>query len=275
MKYTLQTVRYILKNFFYIFPFALFPAFLLSVSTDEGALTDVLTKLFEGGILQWSFYKLFCAISVLSFSGWKSIVFGIVFLPAVVVCVALMMALLDKHFRFGKRTFNGILSKLNDNFVSTCGYVFLIFAIYELWALIFSAFLFLASRILILPLAYIFVGIFFIVMHVLFLYLLGTTYLLLPCMQITGFRTFEALRYSYQLATPVKWKILLSQMVILFFAESLIGACAVFIPDFGLFTILTTFLYAVMLMIYCVRMEIAYFDRDSIKREDISEYYRR
>lgn len=275
MKYTLQAIKYIFKNFFYIFPFAVFPAFLLSVSTDEGALIDVLTKLFKGEIFQWSFYKLFRAISVLSFFGWESVVFGIFFLPAIVVCVALMMALLDKHFRFGKRTFNGILSKLNDNFVSTCGYVFLIFLIYELWAVIFSALIFFASRIPVLSLGYIFAGIFFIAMHVLLLYLLGTIYLLLPCMQITGFRTFEALRYSYQLATPVKWKILLSQIVILFCAEAILGACAIFIPDSVLFTILTTFLYAMMLMIYCVRMEIAYFDRDSIKREDISEYYRR
>ena len=41
------------------------------------------------------------------------------------------------------------------------------------------------------------------------------------------------------------------------------------------FTILTTVLYAVLLMTYCVRMEIAYFDRESLQREDGKKYYQR
>lgn len=275
MKYTVQSTKYVLKNFFYIFPFAVLPAFFLSLSTDEEALISVLSAMFNGEISKWSFSELFRSISILSFSTWEAVIFGILGILVLVVCVALMMALLDKHFRFGKRTFNGVLSKLNDNFVSTCGYVFLLFIIYEFWSLVTAAFLFLASSILVPVLAYILAVVFFIAFHVLLLYGIGMIYLWLPCMQITGFRAFEALRYSQQLVAPVKWRIILGQIIFLFGTETLIGLCALFLSNSVIFTVLTTFLYAVLIMLYCVRMQITYFDRDSLEREDELNFYHR
>ena len=275
MKYTVQSTKYVFKNFFYIFPFAILPAFFLSVSTEEKALIDVLSAIFEGRLSDWTFFRLFRAISILSFADWQATIFGLFGIVVLVLGVALMMAFLDKHFRFGKRTFNGIGSKLNDNLVSTCGYALLLFLLYEIWSLFSAAFLFLTSRIPFLPVAYSLSGLTFIGLHVLLLYGIGLFYLWLPCMQITGFRAFEALRYSYQLMTPVKWKILPGQILCLLLTEALIGACALFLPNFVIFTALTTVLYAFLIMIYCVRMQIAYFDRDSIERMDEVGYYRR
>ncbi len=272
MKYTVQSGKYITKNFFYIFPLTILPAFLLSLSTDEGAISKVIIESFTGNIAAWSFFELFHAISILSFGNWQSVVFGILGIIAIVPCVALLMAFLEKHFRIGKRTFNGLWSKLNDNFLSTCGYALIFMAVYEIWALLTSAVVFVMSMLPIAWLANVLSVLFYVAMHVLLLYLVGLIYLWLPCMQITGFRAVEALHYSHQLVTPVKWKILGGQILFLLFAESLIALCAVFVPGWLIFTLLTTALYSILLMLFFVRMQIAYFDRDQIERADLKKY---
>ncbi len=275
MKYTVQSGKYITKNFFYIFPFAILPALFLSVSTDHDAIYCAVETLFSGQLKDFHFEHLFHAVSVLNFGSWQSVISGILGLILMVACVAMMLALIEKHFRIGKRTFNGIFSKINDNLISTCGYAFLLFAIYELWALILAALLFFASRIAFAPIAYALMAFFFLGMHVVLIYTIGLIYLWLPCMQITGFKALEALHYSYQLMAPVKWKILVGQIAFLLLTEVLVMICATFLAvGSPAFIVLTSALYALLIMLYCVRMEIAYFDRDNMERADIRSYYR-
>ena len=78
MKYTLQSSKYVFKNFIYLFPFAILPAIFLAVSTDEGAILNIIKALLAGNISSWSFTMLFKAISLLNFASWQSIVFGLV-----------------------------------------------------------------------------------------------------------------------------------------------------------------------------------------------------
>jgi hypothetical protein len=91
-------------------------------------------------------------------------------------------------------------------------------------------------------------------------------------MQITGFRTVEALHYSYRLLTPVRRGIFVEQTFFLFIMELLVILCASFLPQTIVFTILTTVLTAVLLLYYFVRMEIVYFDRDNMERMDLRKY---
>ncbi len=275
MKYTVQSSKYVFKNFIYLFPFAILPALFLAISTDEAAITDVITAFVYGRIGEWTFSDLFKAISVLNFGTWQSVVFGFVGIIAIIPCVALLMALLEKHMRIGKRTFNGLWGKLNDNFLSTAGVVLLVFAIYELWSLLLAAFMFFLSRIAVKVIAYVLVVIVFIAFHVLLLVAINAIYLWLPCMQITGFRAVEALSYSYQLMGPLKIKLIVVQLMILAFAEALICLCSVFLPIEILFNCIAAILYAGMLMIYFVRMQTVYFDCDQIERADMAKYYQR
>ena len=145
MKYTIQTGKYIFKNFFYVVLFAIIPAVALSLSLAKDEIARVINAIIIGDFSTWTFADLFCAISVLNFSSWHSTLTGIVGVVAIVPCVALLMAFLDKHLRFGKRTFNGLWPKLNDNFISTFGYTFFFLTIYEAWALLLSALLFFVS----------------------------------------------------------------------------------------------------------------------------------
>ncbi len=275
MKYTVQSTKYVFKNFIYLFPFAIFPAVFLAISTDENAIIGVLRALFAGKAQDWTFSELFRAISVFNFATWQSIVFGLVGIIVIIPCVALLMAFLEKHFRIGKRTFNGLLGKLNDNFISTCGGVLLLLGIYEIWSLLISSFLFLFSRITLVSLAYPLLGVLFIAFHILLVYAVSAIYLWLPCMQITGFRTPEAFEYSYQLMGEIKGRIMLAQLGVLFLVEGIICACAKFIPSHLAFDVITSVLFAGLIMIFCVRMQVAYFDRDHIDRADKAKYYQR
>ncbi len=275
MKYTARSAKYVGKNLIYLLPFAILPALFFSISTDEAAIYQVLIAIYRGNLREWSFEELFRAVSVFNFASWQAIVFGLIGIFVVVPCVALMMAVLEKHFRFGKRTLNGIWNKLNDNFLPTSWYAIILLAIFELWALLLSAFLFFVSRITIVWLAYVLAVLVYLGMHVLLLFAVGTIYLWLPCMQITGFKAFEALEYSHQLVSDVKWKILLGQMCAILSVEGLIALCVAIIPNPVAFLLWTTALYAFMIMIFCVRMEIAYFDRDHIERADLIRYYQK
>lgn len=275
MKYTLKSGKYVLKNWLYLLPFAILPAFFLSVSTDESALNAVVGAFLSGAIKEWDFSSLFRAVSVLNFAGWRSIVFGLVGVATLVVCVSLMMALMEKHMRIGKRTFNGIFSKLNDNLIPTCGYALLLIVIYELWSVITAALLFFTSRTAGFTLAYVFTILVFLGMHVVLLWAVSIVYLWLPCMQITGFKALEALHYTNQLSAEVKWRISVGQLISLLVAETAICLCAWFAIDRFWFVLLTTALYSVLIMVFCVRMQIAYFDLDNIERADLRKYYRR
>ena len=273
MRYTIQTGKYIYKNFFYVVLFALIPAFALSLSVAEEEIISVLTAVAVGDFATWNFSNLFSAISVLNFSSWHSVLSGLVGIIAIVPCVALLMAFLDKHMRFGKRTFNGLMPKLNDNFISTFGYTVLFVAIYEVWALLLSALLSLSALIPNTIAVYIVSGVVFVGMHIALLSAIGAIYLWLPCMQITGFRAIEALQYSHQLVTSVRWRILVGQLLLLFSTEALLVSCAWFFPDVIIFTTVTTLLFTWLMLFYCVRMMIAYFDRDQIERADLRKYY--
>ena len=141
---------------------------------------------------------------------------------------------------------------------------------YEFWAIIAAATLYFVSLIPNLPTAYVFIVLVFLGLHAALLYGLDTVYLWLPCMQITGFPVMEALYYSHQLVTPVKWGIFVEQTSFLLFTEAVLGTCAVFLPTS--FRLLTTAAIAILFLYYFVRMEIVYFDRDHIERMDLKKY---
>ena len=272
MKYTIQSSKYTLKNFIYLFPFAILPAWFLALSTDQYAIYCALETVFTGRVNDFHFSHLFQALSVINFATGPSVIFGILTIVTLIVCGALMFAFLDKHMRIGKRTLTGIVSKLNDNLISTAGFVFLLLCIYEIWTLITSALMYVFSLIPIAGFASMLVFCSFLGMHVVLIYVIGKIYLWLPCMQITGFKAFEALSYSQYLVKAFKWKLLAMQLAILLAGETLIYLCALS-PYTWLFTSLVTVVYTFIFILFCVRMMVAYFDSEQIERADLRKYY--
>ena len=272
MNYTIASIKYILKNFWYILPFSILPALFLSLSIDKFAIQKVLTDYFTGKP-GGSFPIIFRAISIFNFRDVGAFFAGLAGIVLMVVCVSLMLALIEKHMRIGKRTYNGIFSKLNDNLLSTCGICLFYVLIYEVWAVLISALLFLAYLVENVVAVYILSVIIFFSMHFVLLYVVSLFYLWLPCLQITGFRAFEALRYSYQLVAPVKMRIVFGQWISVTISEILIGLTAIFVPMRGFSFAEAAVLYMFMTVMFCVRMQVAYFDRAQLERADLKKYY--
>ena len=272
MNYTIASIKYILKNFWYILPFSILPALFLSLSIDKFAIQKVLTDYLTGKP-GGSFPIIFRAISIFNFRDVGAFFAGLAGIVLMVVCVSLMLALIEKHMRIGKRTYNGIFSNLNDNLLSTCGICLFYVLIYEVWAVLISALLFLAYLVENVVAVYILSVIIFFSMHFVLLYVVSLFYLWLPCLQITGFRAFEALRYSYQLVAPVKMRIVFGQWISVTISEILIGLTAIFVPMRGFSFAAAAVLYMFMTVMFCVRMQVAYFDRAQLERADLKKYY--
>ena len=272
MNYTIETLKYICKNFLYVVVFAFIPALFFSFTISESAVTSVLTNVFSGNPKE-SFWNIFQTVSIFNFSSWESVVFGFIGVIACVFCVAMLTAFLEKHMRIGKRTLNGLVGKVNDNLISTCGFILLCLTVYEIWSVLLSALCYFVMQIPSVIIAYVSLGIIYIAMHAVLLYVLSIFYLWLPCMQITGFKAFEALRYSYQLVAPIQTKLVVGQVAFLLLCEALIGATVVLISGSIASFVAATILYATMILIYCIRMLVVYFDRAQIERADLKRYY--
>ena len=273
MNYTLETLKYIFKNFLYVVVFALVPAIFFSLTLSEEAVTGVLSRLFSGDP-KVGFGEVFQAISVFNFSSKTSVLFGFFGILACVLCVSMLTAFLEKHMRIGKRTLNGLFGKVNDNLISTCGFILLCLVVYEIWAVLLAALCYFVTLVPSTTIAYAALAVVYFVMHGVLLYVLSIFYLWLPCMQITGFRAFEALRYSYQLVAPIQTKLVVNQLAFLLVCEALIGATVVFVSGVIASFVAATVLYTAIILIYGVRMLIVYFDLAQVERADLKKYYR-
>lgn len=273
MKYTLQTWKYILKNFFFIFPFAVIPACFLSLTLARGEFDALFTNLTAGNLEAITFAQIFQVLSILNFSSLESSIFSVASVVALVLCGAVLMAFLDKHMRIGKRTYNSMFSRLNENLLPTFWVVLILFTLYELWATL-TALLLSLTPLLPDPFSYASAGFVFVAMHLLFLFLIASLYLWLSCMQITGFKAFEALRYSYILVEPLRNRIIFSQLISMVVAEALISASVLLLPNMEIVSIIVaTVLYMFMILLFCVRMQVVYFDREQIERLDLKPSY--
>ena len=272
MNYTLNTLKYIAKNFLYVILFAVVPAVFFAISINEEATRSVLTNLLSGNPRD-EFWNIFHTVSVFNFSSEKEVFSGITGLIVLIVCTAMLTAFLEKHMRIGKRTLNGLLSKVNDNLISTAGLVLLFVLIYEVWAIVLSALWYFVTSIPNVVIAYILLAFVYVFMTFVLLYAMSVFYLWMPCVQITGFTAFDALTYSYHLLAPIQLKLVLGQCGFLLMCEGLIAVVVMLLQGELAGLVVATVLYTAIILIYCIRMLVVYFDRAQLDRADLKKYY--
>lgn len=272
MKYTSKSLKYVFANFGYLVLFGLFPAVFLAYSLDTATVGAILRDYFTGSPYA-SFSDIFHAVSIFNFHSVSATIADVLSVILAVTCVAMMMAFMEKHMRIGKKTWTGLFSKLNDNLLSTLGITLLFACLYELWALITSALLLCVSFFGSKTVIYILSVIVWFGTQTALLFVVSLFYLWLPCLQITGFRSFEALSYSYQLATGVKRTIVREQFVSMTIAEILIGLVCVFAPWAWLKLVLNSAVFAGQILLFVTRMQVVYFDRAQLERADEKHYY--
>ena len=248
--------KYIVKHIWFILPFAVIPALFLSLSMDFSAIEAFWRGLFSGDfVTDW--FEIFCAWSLFGFGSVLDIIYAV----CGIVCTLVFMSLIS-----------GILSQLGGVLPLVLGMMLVIFAFYEVWALVLSAMLYsivsAGSAAAVIALSILAILLFLGAL----LYLISLVYLCLPCMQMTGLGPFQSLLYSYRLMVGVRGKLLLS-LLMSFAPAALIVWGASFLPE-AASVLICLVLFTFLFMSYCVRMETFYFETDKLDREDLLLSYR-
>ena len=183
--------------------------------------------------------------------------------------VAYIHSMVDKHIRFGSKSFRSIMSSFTINFIYGLIAMVILFAavliLALLMALIMSAFALAAPYVFI-------VGIILcLALIVLFMFIAAHFFLWLPCAEITGFKMSEALYSSYAQARTVRWRNFVAIGLPLAFALMLTALFGLALGS-AAGTFAGSIFYGCAYMIIVVASYMAYADVEGIEREDLKKY---
>ena len=267
MKYITDALKYLKSNLL-LLP-ALAVAVLAFAPIIDYTAVEFIIRSFSDGKVSDSFtawLKLFVPFNTES---WLTIVLSIAAYAALVLDVAFIHSMVDKHVRFGSKSFRSIVSSFTINFI----YGLICMAVTAAACIILAVVLAAIMKTFALAPAYVFIAgaVLCAIILALFVFVAAHFFLWLPCAEITGFRMSEALYYSYAQAKTVRWRnftaialpLALAVAVTSLFAAFLGTAAAVIsgATSFGCaFTVIVVASY------------MAYADTEGIEREDLKKY---
>ena len=260
--------KYIFKNLWSVLPFALVPGVFLALALDHSAASAYLHG-FLAGDPRPGFLVMLRTFGVIRMDSWLGGVFTVCAFLTVAVFAALMLSFAEKHMRLGKRTASGLLRQFLNVLPSAFLLTFFYTALFETYAIILSAILFVLSAIPATPLVYVLDVAAVLFFTFALLYVASLFYL---WFQMTGFGMYDSLLYSYRLAAGVRSKLILSfalSYAVLFAAL----AGAALLPYYA-YLIVAAVLMIFCFLSFCIRMLTVYFETDKLDREDLLHNYR-
>lgn len=264
--------KYLFKNFWYVLACGAVPAVFLALSFDYTAISDYLKDFFFHKNPRADFIELLRVCSPIRIDSLLGGIYTVFAYIVSALFASLLLSLAEKHMRIGKRTLGGVGTEMKHLMLPAFLIILLFYALGETAAILFSAVMFAISSIPATAFVYC-LGVFaaFLIVF-LFLYVFETFYLWLPCLQITGFRSYHAFLYSYRLSIGVRWQLVSAHALSVSVAVLLLGGTA-FLGEIIFRVValcLTLFLYTGML----IRMETVYFETDKLDREDVIKSYK-
>lgn len=263
--------KYIVRNILFILPFSIVPAVFLALALDYSEIGKLMHGFFSGNP-RLDFVGYFRTLSFIRIDSALGGIFSALAFVCVVIFGALMISFVEKHMRIGKRTFSGVYRGFVNVLFSVFVVVLVYVILYELWALLFSAFLFLLANIQQNVLFYFLFIVAFLLFTYALLFLVTVFYLWLPCRQVTGFGFYDAFLYSYRLMVGIRWELIMSYLAS-FVASLLILGLASLLPE-AAFRLIGVLIFVLLFLSFCVRMETAYFEADKLDREDLLHSYK-
>ena len=271
MRLIAGTFRYLIKNFLFIFVFAIIPSYFYAMSLEMNNIRALTQNLLSGEAPE--FGQLFTFISFVYGRQW---VFSLLCIALLIVCLPMLFGLIEKHMRIGIRSFRGIPGRFNTNVLPTIIVLFILLAIYELWALIASGLLYAETLLFGGVACTIVVVVTYLALLALMCYIASVLLLWLPCQLITGYSFMDALSYSNQLYVGQKGGLFLAVYlpcaagaVLELLFIGVFGPSNVQIPVFFVMELL----FIVLLLYYCILMFVAYFRLTGEERADLRKKY--
>ena len=267
MIFVKQTFDYLKKNIIYLMVFAIIPSVMYTLNNTSLNVYIYFSKLRIGqkfNLIQT--YKYFSTIN------YNSILLTLLSLASTIIFVSLILAFIEKHMRIGKRSFKGVLNKLNDNIVPVFLLLLLFLCIFELWSVIISALMVMSAIIFSGKVLYFFCILIGIIFFILLFMVLGLFVIWLPCILITGFNYSEALIYSVSLMSEHKKDIIISLVVPYLLCNVIVAIVHFFIGySAGIAVLIIAFI--LYFTYYTSLMYVIYFYLTNEKREDLKKKY--
>ncbi len=270
MRIVFGSLKYLFKNIWYILPYAILPAVFFTLLLDYSAISDLVGAFFSG-TPNSDFLLNFRAMSLLRIDLLGGI-YTVCAFVCFVVFETLMLSVVEKHMRLGKRTMSGAFTQFGNLLLSVIGFTLVYFILYEAWVVALSAVFFALSSIGNMVVVCILNVLVFAVFSLALIYLITISYLWLPCKQMTGFGNYDAFLYSYRLVSSIRGKLIVSFMI--FFATIAAAITGMSYLSELAFRGVMFVLFVFAFLNFGIRMEAVYFTADKLDREDLIRSYR-
>ena len=268
MKYIVNTLKYLKSNLL------LLPALAVAMVAfapifDYAAFEQIATSFSDGRICS-SFNVWLCFFLPVHTENWLTVLLSVLGYIVLIVDLSYMQSLTDKHVRFGSKSFRSIMSSLSVNFWYGLTLAALLAVAAALNAFIFAAVM---KTFAMFTAPYIFVCGVVICGLLTIAELFGFCHfsLWLPCIEITGFKAFEALSYSYSLARPIRWRLFFTLSVPVIIA-SIIWFAVTLTCNAWVAAVISAAVCGFAFVFITTACYLAYVDREGIEREDIKHY---
>ena len=272
MRYIASTVKYLFRNFIFIFVFALVPSYFFAMTLDRQNLVSIADTIFALKA-DFTFGQIFSYLSPINAGRWA---YSLVCFIVLVVCLPMLLGFIEKHMRIGSRSFKGVAGRFNHNFLTTLAVLVILLAVYELWAVITAGLIYAETLFLGGIACYVVMLAIYLAMVALISYIASIFLLWLPCLQITGYNFVDALSFCNQLYVQKRGRLFLSVFipmlcgVVLQFAVSGLNL-ADNLHFLGF--ICSELIYLFLILYYSILMFVAYFDTAGEERMDVKKKF--
>ncbi len=267
MRFSRLALQYLRKNFWYLALATLVPSVIMGLLTEPCTNIQLFANFKPETMV--TFGDVFFAVSELN---WKSVVVGIFAVPIFSVFFSIVCGLESKHMRWGILSGEGLMKRVNNNFLPVFKLMLIFIFVMELYAVICALFTFLWVKVI--QKTAVALALTITINVLLFIVMLCAMVLLsltLPIMSITGLNLRKAIAESITLLKGKFFRMLFAIVIPVIIPYVLMATLAAF----GIIwrKIINIFLFVYIFSYYITLMYTTYLDIEDIDREDLKNKY--
>jgi len=124
MRYIKLSFKYLIKNILFVFLLSLIPAIFMGSLLSPFKFLEFINN--YANLVVVNFGSIFYSIIDIS---WLKLLFYFIGFALLFVCVSIIIGLIENHFRSGKRNYTSIKNYINNNILTVCINLIIIFVI--------------------------------------------------------------------------------------------------------------------------------------------------
>lgn len=268
MKYIKQTLLYFKSNIL-LLPALIVACAIMPLIIDFTAY-DAIKNSFDGGMLTADFFAWFKMFLIFNTTGVPQALLSVLAYAVLAIVLGYIHSVVDKHVRFGSKSFKSIMNGINGTVMYCIAGTLLFFVFHAIICSIMAAIM---SAFCLIPTPYAFVigAVICGAILVASVLLIQIFFLWFPCLEITGFRAYEALSYSYSLCHKSMGSIFVSLALPILITSGVVLALSLLINVY-VAAVIVSILMGMAFTYLSVLDYIIYANVEGIEREDLRRY---